>query len=50
MEEIEEAPDIFVSVYVGGAGDSFQLEFPDIVPEEVGPFPFGYYDGIAPWG
>ena len=50
MEEIEEAPDIFVSVDVGGAGDSFQLEFPDIVPEEVGPFPFGNYDGIAPWG
>lgn len=50
MEEIKEALDIFVSVDVGGAGDCFQLEFSDIVSEEVGPFPFGYYDGIAPWG
>ena len=50
MEEIEVALDIFVSVDFGGADDSFQLEFPDFFPEEVGPFPLGYYDSIAPWG
>ena len=50
MEEIKEALDIFVSVDVGRASDCFQLEFSDIVPEEVGPFAFGYYDGIALWG